>query len=197
MFIVATRNRGKVTEILDLPAAAGIDLRPVGDIAQPPDILEDGTTEEENAVIKAIKYSLWLKREKGLETPVLAEDSGLRVEALLGWPGVNSNRIAPSDPERIALVLETLGEQKMRTAEFVAYVALAINGQLIHVWRGQVTGLITHAPRGTNGFGYDPIFLLPDMERTYAEISTEEKNERSHRNKAWTRALDFLRERFV
>jgi XTP/dITP diphosphohydrolase len=197
MFIVATRNRGKVTEILDLPAADGIDLRPVGDIAQPPEIIEDGTTEEENAVIKAIKYSLWLKREKGMETPVLAEDSGLRVEALLGWPGVNSNRIAPTDEERIELVLQTLGDQKMRTAEFVAYVALAINGQLIHVWRGQVTGQITHAPRGTNGFGYDPIFELPDRMLTYAEITTEEKNERSHRNKAWTRALDFLRERFV
>jgi XTP/dITP diphosphohydrolase len=197
MFIVATRNRGKVVEVLDLPAAEGIDLRPIGDIAQPPEIIEDGTTCEENAVIKAIKYSLWLKREKGLEHPVLAEDSGLMVEALLGWPGVNSNRIAATDAERIDLVLKTLGEQQMRTAEFVAYVALAINGQLIHVWRGQVLGRITHAPRGTNGFGYDPIFELPDMEQTFAEITMDEKNARSHRNKAWTRALDFLRERFM
>ena len=197
MFIVATRNRGKVTEILDLPAADGIDLRPVGEIAQPPDVIEDGTTEEENAVIKAIKYSLWLKREKGLEHPVLAEDSGLRIEALLGWPGVNSNRIAPSDPERIQAVLDKLKDQSMRTAEFVAYVALAINGQLIHVWRGQVLGQIALEPRGTNGFGYDPIFELPELELTFAQISMEEKNARSHRNKAWTRALDYLRERFV
>jgi XTP/dITP diphosphohydrolase len=197
VFIVATRNPGKVTEVLALPAAQGVDLRPVGQIATPPEIKEDGTTCEENAVIKAIKYSLWLKRDLGKEVPVLAEDSGLMIEALLGWPGVISNRIAPTDEERIQKVLETLGEQQMRTAEFVAFVALAINGQLIHVWRGQVLGRITHEPRGTNGFGYDPIFEVPELEKTYAEISDVEKNDLSHRNKAWTRTLEFIRERYL
>src|SRR5207248_2792520 len=132
MFIVATRNPGKVAEVLTLPAADGIDLRPVGTIAKPPEIVEDGTTCEENAVIKAIKYSLWLKRDLRQEVPVLAEDSGLMIEAELGWPGVNSNRIAPTDPERIEVVLKRMENQQMRTAEFVAFVALAINGQLIH-----------------------------------------------------------------
>jgi XTP/dITP diphosphohydrolase len=197
MFVVGTRNRNKVDEILALPAAVGINLQPVIDIGDPPEIKEDGTTCEENAVIKAIRYSLWLKRELGKESPVLAEDSGLMVEALLGWPGALSNRTAESEEERNQLVLERLADQQMRTAEFVAYVALAINGQLINVWRGQVLGRITHAPRGKNGFGYDPIFELPEREQTYAEITTDEKNENSHRTKAWSRALDFMRERYM
>lgn len=197
MFVVGTRNRNKVREILALPAAQGIDLQAVVDIGDVPDVLEDGTTCEENAVIKAIRYSLWLKRELGKENPVLAEDSGLMVEALLGWPGALSNRTAETETERNQLVLERLAGQQLRAAEFVAFVALAINGQLIHVWRGQVNGRITHEPRGSNGFGYDPIFELPDRGLTYAEITTEEKNEDSHRNKAWTRALDFMRERYM
>jgi XTP/dITP diphosphohydrolase len=197
MFVVGTRNRNKVEEILALPAAVGIELKPVIEIGNPPEVKEDGTTCEENSVIKAIKYSLWLKRELGKENPVLAEDSGLMIEALLGWPGALSNRTAESEQARNELVLERMADQQMRTAEFVAYVALAINGQLINVWRGQVLGRITHAPRGTNGFGYDPIFELTDRDQTYAEISTEEKNENSHRNKAWTRALDFMRERYL
>lgn len=197
MFVVGTRNRNKVSEILGLPAASGIDLRPVVDVGDAPEVREDGTTCEENAVIKAIKYSLWLKRELGIENPVLSEDSGLMVEALLGWPGALSNRTAETEEERNELVLQRLRDQQLRTAEFVAFVALAINGQLINVWRGQVTGRITQEPRGSNGFGYDPIFELPDRGLTYAEITTEEKNENSHRNKAWTRALDFMRERYL
>ncbi len=152
-------------------------------------------TLEENAVIKAVRYSLWLKREHGLELPVLAEDSGLHIEALLGWPGVESARIAETSDERIALVLERVRESHNRRAHFTAVVALAINGMFITSWRGVIIGQITLEPRGAAGFGYDPVFEDPTLGLTFAELPAAEKNARSHRALAWNKALQYMKDK--
>lgn len=176
-----------------MPVAKGLEIEGIGSFGDAPEPVEDGTSFEENAAIKAVKYSIWLKREHNLDHPVIAEDSGLEVEGLLGWPGVMSARIAETDAECVQLVLEKLGDHFNRAAQFVAATALAINGYLIKTWRGQLTGILTSAPRGENGFGYDPIFELPGRGLTTAELSRDEKNRISHRYKSWNKALDYVR----
>ncbi|MCH7471683.1 non-canonical purine NTP pyrophosphatase [bacterium] len=193
MIVIASRNEHKIAEIQALPAADGLELKPISEFEGAPVIDEPGTTCEENSAIKAVKQSLWLKRELGIEPPVIAEDSGLEIESLMGWPGTQSARIAKASSERIIQVLERLGESANRSAQFVAHTALAINGHLIRTWRGVAQGRIVNKSRGSSGFGYDPVFEDLELKRTYAQLSTEEKNERSHRAKAWNQALAYLR----
>ena len=193
MIVIASRNPSKFREISQLPAAAGMELVPISQFANSPDVVEDGTTCEENAVIKAVKYSLWLVREHGIAPPVIAEDSGLMVFSLLGWPGVLSARIADTDVERNWMVLDKLSGKRDRSAQFLAYTALAINGVLVESWRGSVTGSIAEEPRGEHGFGYDPIFLDLASGRTFAELDPSRKNELSHRYMAWTQAVEYLK----
>ena len=193
MIIIASQNEGKVREVAALPAASGLDLRPISAFDACPDVVEDGTTCEENAVIKAVKYSLWLKRTHDVSAPVIADDSWLMVFSLMGWPGVHSARIAETDVERNWMVLDKLSGKRDRSAQFLAYTALAVNGVLVDSWRGSVTGAIAEEPRGNNGFGYDPIFIDLRSGRTFAELSKQEKNELSHRNQAWTQAFDYLK----
>jgi XTP/dITP diphosphohydrolase len=195
VIVIASQNPDKIAEIQALPPAQGLELKGVIEFGDPPEVPEDGMTFEENAVIKAVKYSLWLKREFNLEPPVIAEDSGLTVEGLLGWPGVFSARLADTDEQSIRLVLSKLGDHFNRDAQFVAYTALAINGHPIRSWRGWVSGRLTNEPRGANGFGYDPIFEIVRLGKTFAELTTEEKNELSHRRRAWNLALGYIRER--
>ncbi|MEZ5338885.1 MAG: non-canonical purine NTP pyrophosphatase [bacterium] len=194
MIVIASRNEGKVREIAVLPAASGLELRPVSDFPGCPDIEENGTTCEENAVIKAVKYSLWLRREHGIAPAVISEDSGLMVFSLLGWPGVHSARIAETDVERNWMVLDRLSGQRDRSAQFLAHTALAVNGVLVESWRGSVTGVIAEEPRGNQGFGYDPIFIDQASGRSFAELDRSRKNELSHRNQAWTQAFEYLRQ---
>ena len=191
MIIVATLNAHKLAEIRALPAAQPLELRGLLEYRDVPEVVEDGVSCEENAMIKAVKYSLWLKREHDVTPPVIAEDSGLFIEALLGWPGVKSARIADTPEARIALVLEKLQEAVSRNAYFAAFTALAINGCPVQTWRGTVGGVITEAPRGSQGFGYDPIFEDPVTSRTFAEMSAAEKNAISHRTKAWELVLAY------
>lgn len=193
MIVIASRNSHKLEEIRALPASAGLELRAIGEFEGAPEVAEEGVTFEENAVLKAVRCSLWLKRAHGIEPAVVAEDAGLVVEALLGWPGVMSARIAETPEQRIDMVLERLGDHFNRSAQFVATTAFAVNGYLLKTWRGTVSGRITAAPRGSGGFGYDPIFEETQTGRTFAELSRDEKNERSHRTKAWTATLDYLR----
>lgn len=193
MIVIASRNPHKIEEIRALPAAAGLELRSIGEFAGAPDVLEEGVTFEENAVLKAVRYSLWLKRAHGIEPAMVAEDAGLVVEALLGWPGVMSARIAETPEQRIAMVLQRLGEHFNRSAQFVAFTAFVVNGYLLKTWRGVVAGRIVAAPRGSGGFGYDPIFEELQTGRTFAELSRDEKNRLSHRTRAWTATLDYLR----
>jgi non-canonical purine NTP pyrophosphatase (RdgB/HAM1 family) len=193
VIVIATMNPHKVAEVLQLPGAEGLDLRTVSEFGDPPTVVEAGSTLEENAAIKAVKYSLWLKREFGIEPPVVAEDSGLLVEALLGWPGVDSARVAETDEERIALVLSEMLTVELRAAHFMAYTALAINGHMIRTWRGVAPGRITTVPCGRAGFGYDPIFEDAELGVTFAEMTQQQKNDRSHRGKAWLQTFDYLR----
>jgi XTP/dITP diphosphohydrolase len=192
VIVLATLSEHKLSEIQRLPGADGLELTPIFSLGLPPEVEESGSTLEENAAIKAVRYSLWLRRELGIQPPVVAEDSGLLIEALLGWPGVESKRVADTDPDRIALALQKLDGVQQRTAYFVAHVALAVNGHLLRTWRGAVNGEITLTPRGSAGFGYDPVFEDVELGRTFAELNAEEKNQRSHRSKAWGQAFEYL-----
>jgi XTP/dITP diphosphohydrolase len=175
-------------------------------------IEENGHTFEENAIIKALALSraVFCKRLRGV-TPseskrrylrftdeyVLADDSGLTVDALNGAPGVLSHRYAhnnATDQENNDCLLWQLKDESIRTAKFVCVLALAAKGEVLGTFRGECLGSISYAPRGRNGFGYDPIFLLPDG-RTMAELSSEEKNQISHRSTALRKMRLFWNER--
>ena len=185
--IIATTNAGKVIEI-----DSGLGEMP-GWLFEPlsqgiPSIEETGTTFVQNAVLKAEHYSR-LTRDL-----TLADDSGLCVAALGGRPGVHSARYAPDPPSRIKRIL---GEMKnvpdgKRDAAFYCALAVAENGSTIWTVEGEVQGVIAHAPSGTSGFGYDPVFLLLELGRTMDDLSTEDKNRLRARGKALMELRKFL-----
>lgn len=186
--LLGTRNRGKLGEYRLLLARPGLELVAAGELGLEIDEAEGTESLEENAVAKAALYA----RKSGLLT--LAEDSGLFVDALGGGPGVLSARFGSSDRERIERLLGELkgvpGEK--RGARFHCVIALAEPAKVLRVFRGEVAGEIAQEPRGPSGFGYDPVFLLPRLDRTMAQLSLEEKNRISHRGKAARKALVFL-----
>lgn len=154
------------------------------------DVDETGTTLEENAALKAETYASL----SGL--PTLADDSGLEVEALGGDPGVRSARYAgegATDQDRIDLLLKNLADQPQPwNARFRCVVAIARPGELVELYSGECLGEIITEPRGTNGFGYDPVFLIPQASKTMAELTSDEKNRLSHRSVAARMAKDVL-----
>jgi XTP/dITP diphosphohydrolase len=190
IILVATGNRGKVREFQYLLGFLGIEVIGLADLFIDKDFEEDGTTFAENARLKALLYS----RETQL--PVLADDSGLEVAALDGRPGIYSARYAgegASDLDRIEKLLSELRDHPgTREARFVCALALAQNGQLLLEAEGECRGLINEDPRGSNGFGYDPIFLFPRLGKTYAELTEAEKNLYSHRANAIHALVDKL-----
>jgi XTP/dITP diphosphohydrolase len=173
--ILASSNAHKLEELQALFGAAGaLDfvLAP-----GPLEVEETGATFAENARIKAEAYA------RAFNAPALADDSGLCVDALGGRPGVHSARYAPSDAERIAKLLGELDgvPAEGRTAAFVCAMALQFpDGRVIEV-EGRCPGVITEGPRGEGGFGYDPVFLVPTLGKTFAELTAAEKNTVSHR----------------
>lgn len=199
--LVATNNRSKLVEIqhlLNLPdLELVLELVTPLEAGLPPDfdVEETGTTFEENAVLKAVEYA----RAAHLHT--LADDSGLEVDALDGQPGVYSKRFAgedKTDRERIDFLLAKLPPELPEdrlTARFVAAIAFANpQGQVIKVSFGFCEGYLTRQPRGSNGFGYDPIFVVKTLDRTMAELTADEKDSHSHRGDALTRIQPFLQE---
>jgi XTP/dITP diphosphohydrolase len=180
ILILATRNEGKVREIRSILGGLDLEVRSLANYPDLPDVDEDGRTFAENAVKKATAIAL-AARELAL-----ADDSGLVVDALAGRPGVHSSRYAPSSAERNARLLRELNDVPLerRTARFVCVAALADAQGHAVTREGTCEGRIALAPRGAAGFGYDPVFLLPDRGETMAEISTLEKNEISHRGAA-------------
>jgi XTP/dITP diphosphohydrolase len=183
---IATSNPHKIEEISAVLGPLGIGCLPLGrsDIPEPE---EDGATFEENARIKAIAYA------RALDRVVLADDSGLEVDALGGAPGVHSARYAgvgatraerdQANNAKLLAALEGVPD-RMRTARFVCVLSIARpDGTILAEARGTFDGVIGFAPRGVNGFGYDPLLVLPDG-RTSAELSSDEKNARSHRGNA-------------
>lgn len=185
--VIATKNPGKVIEIrAALGELSGWHLEPIP--SEVPSIDETGKTFLENAILKAEHYSQFV------HDLTLADDSGLCVEALGGRPGVHSARYAADPPSRIKRILQEMqstpdGE---RNAVFYCALALARGGKTTWTVQQDVKGVIAHAPSGTGGFGYDPVFLLPDLNRTMGELDTEDKNRLSARGKAVAELRKFL-----
>lgn len=184
---LATTNPNKVREMTPVFAAHGIEALaiPEGFLAG---VEEWGASFCENADIKSRAGSFLVP---GL---VVAEDSGLEIDELGGYPGVLSSRIAAADSERIATVLAKLAGVPAldRNARFRTCASLARAGVVLHRTEGVVEGLITEAPLGANGFGYDPVFLHPPSGKTFAELALEEKNRVSHRMRALTAMAEYL-----
>lgn len=181
--IFATGNEGKMREVRMILADLGLEVLSMKEAGADPDIVEDGTTFAENARIKAM--AVW----NCTGDIVLADDSGLVVDYLGGEPGVYSARYMGEDTsygiknQAIIDRLKEAGEQE-RTARFISVIAAVLpDGSVIHT-EGTVEGVIAYEPAGTGGFGYDPIFYLPEYGKTSAEIPIEKKNEISHRGKA-------------
>lgn len=181
--IFATGNEGKMREIRMILADLGVSVVSMKEAGISADIVEDGTTFEENAVIKA-KTIMEMTGEI-----VLADDSGLEIDYLNGEPGIYSARFMGEDTsyeiKNAALIekLDGVPEEK-RTARFVCVIACALPDGRILTSRGTMEGIIGYESRGTNGFGYDPILYLPDCGCTSGELTPEQKNERSHRGRA-------------
>ena len=180
--LLATRNRGKLRELADLLGDIPFELVSLDDVGIAVDVEETGATFEENAILKAETY----RDLSGMLT--LADDSGLEVDALGGEPGVRSARYAgpdASDSDRIRLILSNLASSVTPecewTARFRCVIAVAAPGRQTRLYSGVCEGRIVHEPRGDNGFGYDPVFLFPDLCLTMAELTAEQKNAVSHR----------------
>ena len=193
---IATSNAGKLRDFAGAAATFGIEIAGIPNFAALPAVAEDGLTFEANARKKAEAYSRYLPGEI-----VLADDSGLEVDALGGAPGVHSARYAADVPHsanentddeanngRLLRALTNVSPEK-RTARFVCVIAAAREGGTLEVFRGQAEGIILDAPRGTNGFGYDPLFLFPRIGKTFAELSAGEKAHYSHRGAAFRKFL--------
>lgn len=189
---VVTKNAGKLVEIQDILGPFGIEAKSIYDVADIGDVAETGETYLANALLKA---------RTGFETTGLlsvGEDSGLEVDALGGLPGVSSARFGGpglSQRERIELLLQKLRDvpRAQRTARFVCVVALVWPGGE-KVFEGTCEGFIAEEPRGDQGFGYDPVFVFPPFEKTFAELGPEVKNRVSHRAQAFRKLAQFLRE---
>lgn len=189
MLLVATTNRGKLEEIR--AAVHPLEVRSLADFPELPVVDEDQPTFEGNARKKALEYA------KGASCPALADDSGLCVEALNGAPGVHSARYAPGDDSaRVAKLLEAMREvpEARRGAAFRCVLCLAWPDGRTVVEEGLCEGAIAFAPRGEGGFGYDPVFLDPELGRTFAELTREEKTARSHRGRALAKMIPHLKQ---
>ena len=190
--LIATNNKGKVKELEDLLKDTDFVLITPADINLTLEVEEDGATYAENASKKAIAFA----NASGLIS--LADDSGLEVDALDGAPGLYSARYHPksgaNDADRRAYMIENLqGRPHPWTAHFHATIAISIPNQDVHIVEGNCYGEIIPEERGTGGFGYDPIFLFPGLNKTMAELEMEEKNRLSHRAKAVMNAIPILK----
>lgn len=192
---MATRNTGKLREIRALTFESRLIWHDLAEFPQVPEAIEDGRSFAENARRKALQYAA----ATGLTT--LADDSGLEVDCLGGAPGVDSAHYAgmPRDDaannRRLAAAIRSF-PMEQRTARYRCCMALVERGQVVLESAGKVEGIILDSPRGTGGFGYDPYFLTPQLGRTMAELSSEEKNRISHRGLALREMLDQIHQRY-
>ena len=184
--VFATGNAGKMKEIREILADLPAEIQSMKEAGVEADIVENGTSFEENALIKARAVAEQLHDGR---TVVLADDSGLEIDYLKGEPGIYSARYMGEDTSyriKNANLIERLKgvPEEKRTARFVCAIAAVFPDGGTVLRRGVIEGKIGYEERGANGFGYDPIFYLPDMSRTTAELSPEEKNAVSHRGRA-------------
>jgi len=199
--LIATSNPGKLRDFTGAAAAHKVEISGIPNFSSLPLVVEDGTTFEENALKKAVEYSRYAPGEI-----VVADDSGLEIDALGGAPGVHSARYAAPDLHglepheadantdddannaRVIRELQAIPPEK-RTGRFVCVLTAARNGEELASFRGVAEGTILDAPRGKNGFGYDPLFFFPHIGKTFAELSAEEKAQYSHRGAAFRKFL--------
>jgi XTP/dITP diphosphohydrolase len=193
--LVATRNKGKIEEIRALLKGVKLDLVSLRNFPEIGTVEESGSSYEENALLKCITYA----RDSGIWA--LADDSGLEVDALDGAPGVLSARyggVDANDADRVDLLLCRLSEigDDRRTARFRCTAAIADpEGKVLKIAEGICEGRIARAPRGSSGFGYDPVFIPAGYDRTFAEVSQEEKDRISHRGIAMRQIREFLQDK--
>jgi XTP/dITP diphosphohydrolase len=188
---LASTNPGKLREFRPAAEARGIEVQLLPGIEDLPVCVEDGNTFEENACKKALYYSQWTDRA------VFADDSGISVDALGSAPGVFSARYAGPEADDEAnnqkLLRELAGvPPSKRTAHYACVIALARHRKILAVVEGRAEGLIQDEAKGTGGFGYDPYFYYPPLNKTFAELSMEEKFKVSHRGAAFRKLLDYL-----
>ena len=184
--VAATGNLHKLEEYRRLLHDQKIELKSLRDYPNYQEPEENGDSFKANASIKALAACRYCG------VPAFADDSGLEVAALGGRPGIRSSRYASTDAERIAKLLGELEGVTDRRARFVCVIAIAANGEVIETFEGEITGTILESPRGENGFGYDPIFQPDGFDRSFAELTPEEKNRISHRARAYAKALEFV-----
>jgi XTP/dITP diphosphohydrolase len=196
--LIATSNPGKLRDFAGAALRHGVEVSGIPDFSSLPAVIEDGLTFEANARKKAEAYSRHAPGEI-----VVADDSGLEVDALDGAPGVHSARYAADKPEQAdentddeannARVLRELKDvpPAQRTGRFVCVLAAARDGKTLSTFRGVAEGIILDRPRGANGFGYDPLFYFPQIRKTFAELSAEEKSNYSHRGAAFRKFLEW------
>jgi XTP/dITP diphosphohydrolase len=203
--LIATSNPGKLRDFAGAALRYGIEIAGIPNFASLPSVVEDGLTFEANARKKAEAYSKYVPGEL-----VVADDSGLEIDALNGAPGVHSARYAAPDLQnkephdadantddeannaRVLRELKNVPPDK-RTGRFVCVLAAARAGKTLATFRGTAEGTILDAPQGTHGFGYDPLFYFPQIEKSFAELEPEEKAKYSHRGRAFRDFLSWVR----
>lgn len=194
--VLATHNGDKISEILQVLGKLPIIILTFENLRGLPSVVEDGRSLYENAFKKALIISTYTGKI------ALADDSGLEVDFLNGEPGVYSSRFSgpgatySSNNKKLLELLQGVPPEK-RIARFVCVMVLYFPGGSSKTFKGVLNGKITTAPRGENGFGYDPIFFIPKLGKTLAELSREEKNKISHRGKALKKVYEFLNRYFV
>lgn len=204
--LIATSNPGKLRDFAGAALRHGVEIAGIPNFSSLPTIVEDGLTFEENARKKTEGYSRYVRGEI-----VVADDSGLEIDALNGAPGVHSARYAAPDLHnkepheadantddeannaRVLRELKNVPLEK-RNGRFVCVLAAARDGKTLATFRGTAEGIILDAPRGRSGFGYDPLFYFPQIQKTFAELTAEEKSEFSHRGAAFQQFLNWCDE---
>jgi XTP/dITP diphosphohydrolase len=197
--LIATSNPGKLRDFAGAASVHRVEVECLPNFSSLPLAVEDGQTFEENARKKAEYYSVHAPGEI-----VLADDSGLEVDALGGAPGVHSARYAADEPhnadsntddeENNARLIREIRAvpTESRTGRFVCVIAAARNGEIVAEFKGKAEGVILDQPKGSNGFGYDPLFYFPQIQKTFAELTAEEKSAYSHRGAAFRQFLKWF-----
>jgi XTP/dITP diphosphohydrolase len=187
IIVLATTNRGKTREINRLLKDFPIEIKNLDDFGPIPEVVEDGETFDDNAYKKASFTA------RILGYPAMADDSGLCVESLDGAPGVYSARYAgagSTDADNVKKMLHDLKDKKNRNASFKCVISIAVPTGAALTYEGECKGVITNKPAGDNGFGYDPLFFYPELNKTFAQLGIEEKGKVSHRGKALKEIAD-------